>query len=97
MQISELLQQPLLQVKTPNSERASIIQMFVDEINAEREGTKWKPVTGRSVAIQLSCLKTNFELYNWLSQCRDYKNRHGSFGKIYYGALDLKKKKHETK
>ena len=97
MQISELLQQPLFQVKTPNSERASIIQMFVDEINAEREGTKWRKVTGQEIAVQLSPIKTNWELYNWLSQCRDYKNRNGSFGKIYYGALDLKKKKHETK
>lgn len=91
--ISDLLQQPLFEVKAPRSERAEIIQMFTDEINKEREGTKWKPVTGRSVAIQLSTLKSNFELYNWLSQCRDYKNRHGSFCKIYYGALDLKKKK----
>jgi len=93
VKLSEQLKDLNLTVKSVTSERAEIVKMFVDEINKEREGTKWKPVTGRSVAIQLSCLKTNFELYNWLSQCRDYKNRNGSFGKIYYGALDLKKKK----
>lgn len=82
-----------LDKKGPGSERAEIISQFVDEINKEREGTKWKPVTARSVAIQLSPIKNNWELYNWLSQCRDYKNRKGSFGKIYFGALDLKKKK----
>lgn len=88
--IFETLKDFQLPVKSIKSERAEIISEFVKEINLERKDTKWKPVTGRSVAIQLSVLKTNFELYSWLSECRDYKNRNGSFSRIYYGALKKK-------
>lgn len=91
MQISELLQQPLFQVKTPKSERASIIQMFVDEINAERKANNYpKIVTGRAIAIKLGHLKNNFELYSFLSNCKDYKNRGGAFGKCFFGSLKVK-------
>lgn len=79
-----------LEKKKISSERAEIISQFVDEINKEREGTKWKPVTGRAVAMKVSHLKNNFELYSFLSNCKDYKNRGGHFGKCFFGSLKVK-------
>lgn len=73
------------------NERQSILKEFVDEINSERIGTKYKPITGRAVAMCLRLLKTNQELYEFLSICRDYKNRNGSFGKRFWGGCKVKK------
>lgn len=73
------------EVKITN-ERQSIIKEFVDEINKERIGTKWKPITAKAVAIKLGMLKSNRELYEFLSECKDYKNRNGSFGKRFFGS-----------
>jgi len=72
------------------NERQSIVKEFVDEINKERDGTKYKPVTGRGIAMKLSILKSNEELYQFLSECRDYKNRQGSFGKRFFGGYKEK-------
>ena len=68
------------------SERASVIQQFTEEINQEREGTKYKLLTGKVIAIKLSHLKLQ-DLYTFLSLCRDYKNRQKSFSKYFFGAL----------
>ena len=73
------------------SERQSIVKMFIDEINKEREGTKFKPVAGRGIAMKLSLLKTNQELYEFFSECRDYQKRKGSFGKRFFGGSKVKK------
>ena len=72
------------------SERAFVLSQFLEEINKERLGTKFKPMTGRAVAIKLSHLKDNGTLYYFLSTCRDYKNRHGSFSKYFFGALKIR-------
>lgn len=72
------------------SERAFVISQFVEEINKERLATKWQPMTGKGVAMKLSHLKDNGTLYFFLSQCKDYKNRHGSFSKYFFGALKAK-------
>lgn len=72
------------------SERAFVLSQFVEEINKERLATKWQPITGRAVAMKLSHLKDNGTLYFFLSQCKDYKNRHGSFSKYFFGALKCK-------
>ena len=76
--------------KRIRSERADIIRQFLEEINKERIGTKYKPMTGRGVAIKLGHIKDNGTLYYFLSQCKDYKNRHKSFSKYFFGALKLK-------
>src|SRR5574343_2112335 len=68
------------------NERQAVISDFVEEINAERIGTKWKPITPRAVAIKLSHVDLD-DLYAFLSMCRDYKNRKGSFSKAFFGAL----------
>lgn len=71
------------------NERQSIIKEFVDEINKERIGTKFKPVTGRLIGVKLGILKTNRELYAFLSECKDYKNRGGQFGKRFFGGFKI--------
>ena len=71
------------------SERASVIQQFVEEINKERMGTKYKPVSGTQIAIKLSHLKLS-DLYTFLSLARDYKNRQKSFSKYFFGVLKNK-------
>ena len=72
-----------------NSERASVIQQFLEEINKEREGTKFKPLSAKAIAIKLSHLKLQ-DLYTFLSLAKDYKNRKQSFSKYFFGALKVK-------
>lgn len=72
------------------SERQYILSQFVEEINKERIGGKFKPVSGRQIAIKLSHIKDNHTLYYFLSSCKDYKNRSGSFGKCFYGSLKVR-------
>lgn len=69
-----------------NSERASIIAEFVEEINKERIGTRWKPASPRAIAMKVSHLKTNHDLYFLLSKCKKAK----SFGACFFGELKLK-------
>jgi hypothetical protein len=69
------------------NERQLVIKEFVDEINKERNNTKWKPITARAVAIKLSHIKSLSDLYYFLSVCRDYAHRNGSFSKCFFGSL----------
>lgn len=71
------------------NERQSIVKEFVLEINSEREKINLKPLTDRYIAIKLGILKTNTELYQFLSECRDYKKRNGSFGKRFFGGFKI--------
>ncbi len=77
------------------NKRQWIIKEFVDEINKERpctytnsKGKKVKlgKVTGRAVAIKLGHL-SEFDLTYFLSECRDYKHRKGSFSKRFFGSI----------
>jgi len=72
-------------------ERASIVKEFIDEINKERAISKMKPLTDKHIAVKLGILKSNQELYEFLSECRDYKKRNGSFGKRFFGGFREKK------
>ena len=67
-----------------------LIKDFVDELNLERVGTKYKPLTSKIVAIKLGHL-SEFDLEAFLSICRDYKNRGGSFSKRWFGGLKEQK------
>jgi len=89
------------QIKTKNNivnSRQEIIKEFVDEINKERpytytniNGRKTKVglITGRAVALKVPHLKEP-DLHYFLSVCRDYKNRNGSFSKCFFGSLKEK-------
>jgi len=73
------------------NETQSIVKEFVDEINKERDPKHFKPVTGKQIAVKLlTVFKTNHELYEFLSECRDYKNRNGSFSKRFWGGFKSK-------
>jgi hypothetical protein len=78
------------------NKRGLIIQEFTDEINKERpytyidkNGKKKKVglITPRAVAIKLGHIKNEFDLVYFLSECRDYKNRSGSFARKFFGAI----------
>ena len=64
------------------NERQLIIKDFLDAINRERQGTKYKPLTAKFVAVKLGHLST-FDLKFFFKQCYDSK----SFGKVFFGAL----------
>jgi len=72
------------------NERQDILYQFTEAINNERYGTKFKPITGRAVAMKCGHIKDNATLYYFLSQCKDYKNRNGSFSKYFFGALKVR-------
>lgn len=72
-----------------SSERQMVLKEFVDEINKERIGTTWKPITGKAVAMKLSHVKSLQDLYYFLSNCRDYKARNGNFSKCFFGSLKV--------
>ena len=84
------LQKYKVKQKTITNERQDIIRQFLEELNKERVGTKFKPLTGRGVAIKVGHIKDNHTLYYFLSECKDYKNRNGSFSKYFFGALKIK-------
>lgn len=91
MEIKDIINKIDFSQKTRiKSERADIVSQFLLEINKERIGTKYKLMTGRGVAMKLSHLKDNGTLYYFLSECKDYKNRNGSFSKYFFGALKAK-------
>lgn len=69
-----------------NSERSELIGRFVDNINKEREGTKFPQVTAARVNFMLSHLSVK-DLYWLLSECEKSE----SFGKKFFGMLKNKK------
>ena len=90
-EISSILSELETSQKTRiTNERQFILSKFVDEINKERLDTKYKPITGRAVAMKVSHLKDNSTLYYFYSQCLDYKNRRGSFSKYFFGSIKVK-------
>ena len=72
-----------------NSNRASIIEMFVTEINRERFKTKYGKIAPRVVAIKVGHIKGD-DLYAFHRQCMDYKNVKGSYSKCFFGALKVR-------
>jgi hypothetical protein len=71
---------------TIRDERPHLISQFVEGINRERVGTKYKPMTPRAVAIKLSHIKEKSDLYYFLKRCEEGD----SFGKVFFGALKVK-------
>lgn len=89
---------PQIKQTTATSQRAELIGFFLEEINKERPCTykvngvkKTLPkMTARGVALKLGHVKKINELEYFLSECRDYKNRNGSFAKRFFGGLKIK-------
>jgi len=70
--------------------RQELLKDIVENINIEREGTKYKKISAKIVAIKCSHLKEK-DLEYFISICKDYKNRKGSFSKCFWGSLKLDK------
>lgn len=92
----ENLRSAVQKKKRGGGERSFVISQFVEEINKERAAEKRKPMTERQVrhvAVILSAIKSVGELYEFLSECRDYKRRTpgGSVGKRLYGGSKIRK------
>ena len=74
-----------------NSERASIIKEFVDRINLTRpcvyevngKKKKLEKITPRAVAVKVGHIKSNSDLYYFLSICKQGK----SFSKTFFGSI----------
>ena len=81
-----------LMARTPTSkatsERAEFIGMFLDKINEERVGTKYKPLEVSVVAMKVSHVPTG-DLYAFYKQCLDAD----SFGAMFFYSLKVQ---HET-
>ena len=63
-------------------ERQELIQRFVDKINLERVGTKFKPVTWKQVNGLVRILKEK-DLYWLFKRCEETS----SFSKKFFGVL----------
>ena len=84
-QISTQLQIPKQQIKV-KSERDELIRMFAERINQDREGTKWKPVSLRGIAMKVTHVETS-DLYAFYKMCHNARN----FGEMFFGRLKVKK------
>lgn len=90
--LTDILKQRISAQK-PQSKRGTewtdLVQEFQKEINRERYGTKWAPVSFVSVQNKVSHLDLE-TLYWFKSVCTDAKKRNGSFSKCFFGALKVK-------
>lgn len=76
--------------KKGGSERGDLIQKFVDRINQDRIGTKFKPVSPKGVAILINQhpnLKELDQLYRFYGMCKESK----SFSAYFYWIVKPKK------
>ena len=64
------------------SERQELIQRFVDRINLERVGTKWKPVIWRQINGLVAHVRIS-DLYWFFKECEQGE----SFSKKFFGIL----------
>lgn len=71
----------------PRNENEEIINDFMDEVNSERASQGRPRLSYMAIKMKLYAIRgNNFELRRFLSECRDYKNRNGSFCKLFFGA-----------
>lgn len=75
-----------IEKKKSHSERADLLQSILVEVNRERLGTKYKPMSPRVLAIKLAHIPTK-DLYYLRTMSYDYQDRHGSFSKYVFGAI----------
>ena len=100
MKIAELLQSRT--TSKANSNRATIVEMIVQEMNKEREAMSWQYfdtkkkkftklgfITGKMMAIKLAHVKTE-DLMDFYNTCLRYSKEKGSFSKCMFGSLKVK-------
>jgi len=74
--------------KGATGERQELIQRFVDKINLERIGTKFKPVIWRQINGLVAHVKIS-DLYWFFKECE----RGDSFSKKFFGILKSQRMK----
>lgn len=87
--LKDILQIKKEGLKKERSFRESLINEFIERINKERIGTKYKPVTAKGIALKINMnpfLKQSWQLESFLKQCKRAK----SFGSCFYGSLKIK-------
>lgn len=75
--------------KSHKSERGELLTEILNEINKERVGTKYKPLSIKLLAIKLGHIPTK-DFYRLMSEARDYRNRGKSYGQYVFGAIKVK-------
>ncbi len=85
MQKVTTLLKPIKRTKL-TSQRQLIIKDCLDRINAERQGTKYKPMTPRTLAIKLGHLTTEDIKFHH-AQCCKVKN----YGRLFFGLIKNRK------
>lgn len=80
--------------KNFNSERAELIQKFIDRIDEERVGTDYGPVQPKAVALKINQnprLKEMSDLYAFYQKCEKAK----SFGACFFYFTKLSTAEHK--
>ena len=91
MKISELAKKYQTKTSIHKTEEGEIISEFMKEINIERIGSKYKPVTFMAVKMKLGAIYNDkHAMRSFLSNCRDSARRNKSFSKVFFGALKTK-------
>lgn len=67
------------------SERSLMVERFLNRLNADRKGTKYKPLVASGLAFKLSHVHTR-DLYHLWSECSRAKN----FGAYFWWSLKPK-------
>jgi hypothetical protein len=83
-QIDKIILEKQIKKEKKTSERAELIKFFVDTLRDK----KGKQYPARRIAVTLSHLQRE-DLYNFISQCKDVKNRKGieSMQKFFWWSL----------
>ena len=73
--------------QSPYRDRTDIIKLFVDRLNAERAGTKYKPLSFVAVQSKLVGIQEIHHLHAFYEDCQKAK----SFSKYFYYKLNPEK------
>lgn len=76
---------PLVRIR--KSERGDLLDYFVEKINNDRKGTKYKPVKISYVAFRVGHLKKLQDLYYLKSLCDGEERRGEVWSKIFFGSI----------
>ncbi len=69
--------------ETSKSERGELIDFFVREINVERQGTQYQPITPKAVAIKIGHINTK-DCYALKSKMLDAQRRNFPVGVVFF-------------
>jgi len=88
MQIGDVLKEKEFKKTNIRSERAELLQNFLETLNRDRRDGGYKPYNPAFLSMKLSQsgLKTNSDIYSFYNQCQNARN----FGAYFHWALNPK-------